>query len=301
MNNGWKALAWSAATLLLLLTLATPLNFVTVFLIMTPFIVLYTMLRPKIFAAHIVGIGIIAYLLSGGYGPIVLTLAFFFLVPSLAMGHMYKRGSQARTAITVGFVVVLVQLLLELMLFSIQFDIDLSAELSSLLTESLKQFENSNVFPAGWAAETATEFSEAVMNALPMILLLSAILFTIITHALSRLALRTVGMEAPALPQAKTWRAPKSLVFYYLIAIVASLFISAEESGYWTIVVSNLIPILQFVFTVQAIGFFFFLADAKKWPKVVPILIAIPVFLFPPFFLVGLIDVAFPLRKYFVK
>jgi uncharacterized protein YybS (DUF2232 family) len=302
LNIGWKSLAWSAAAVLLLLTLSTFLNVVTTFLIMTPFIVLFNMLKPKIFALHVIPIGVIAYFLSGAYGPIVLTLAFFFLVPSVAMGHLYKKGSTARTAILVGFIIILVQLLLELVLFSVQFDIDLTAELSSQLTENLKQLESGGFFPAGLASETAIAVSAAIVNLVPMLLLLSAFLITIVTHGLSRLALRTVDIQAPALPKAKTWRLPKSLVLYYLIALVASLFISYEDGGYWSVVVSNLVPILQFVFAVQAIGFFFFLADAKNWPRVVPILISIPVLLFSPFFcFIGLLDVAFPLRKYFVK
>jgi uncharacterized protein YybS (DUF2232 family) len=300
LNIGWKSLAWSAAAVLLLLTLSTFLNVVTTFLIMTPFIVLFTMLKPQIFALHVIPIGVIAYLLSGAYGPIVLTLAFFFLVPSLAMGHLYKKGSSARTAILVGFIIILVQLLLELVLFSVQFNIDLTAELSSQLTENLKQLESGGFFPGGLTSETAKAFSAAIVNVLPMILLLSAFLVTIVTHGLSRLALRTVDIQAPALPKAKTWRLPKSLVLYYLIAMVASLFIT-QEGGYWYVVVSNLVPILHIVFAVQAIGFFFFLADAKKWPRVVPIVLSIPVLLFPPFYLIGLLDVAFPLRKYFVK
>ncbi|MNL86727.1 hypothetical protein D3C87_2155570 [compost metagenome] len=51
----------------------------------------------------------------------------------------------------------------------------------------------------------------------------------------------------------------------------------------------------------QAIGFFFFVADAKKWPKVVPLLLCIPLLLFSPLHIIGLIDAALPLRKYFVK
>jgi uncharacterized protein YybS (DUF2232 family) len=301
LNNGWKSLAWSAAALLLLLTLWTPLNVVTTFLIMTPFVVLYSMLKPRIFAAHIVSIGLVAYLLSGAYGPIVLTLAFFFLVPSLVMGHLYKRGSTARTVILVGFVVVLAQLLLELAIFSWQFDIDLRAELASFLSENLIQLETGGLFPAGWAADMATSYSNLFITILPMFLLLIAFLFTIITHGLSRRALRTVNIEASALPQAKTWRMPKALVVYYLITMIISFFVSSEEGGYWYVVVANLLPILQFVFIVQAIGFFFFLADAKKWSKVIPIVLTIPLLLFPPFYLIGLIDVAFPLRKYFVK
>ena len=52
---------------------------------------------------------------------------------------------------------------------------------------------------------------------------------------------------------------------------------------------------------VQAIGFFFFLADVKRWNRAVPVLLSVPVLLFPPFYLIGLLDVAFPLRRYFAK
>jgi uncharacterized protein YybS (DUF2232 family) len=296
-----NSLAWSAAALLLLLSLVTPLNFLTTFLIMTPFVVLFTMLKPKVFILHLIPIGVIAYFLSGVSGPIVLTLAFFFLVPSLAMGHVYKRGSTARLVILVGFVFVLAQLLLELVLFSVLFNIDLKAELISMLTNNLKQFETGEGFAAGWAADMANAYGDAIMKMLPMLLLLSAFFFTIVTHALSRLSLRTVGIQAPALPLAKTWRMPRSLVWYYVIAIIASYAIPGDSSGYWSIVVSNLEPVLQLVFAVQAIGFFFFLADAKKWPRIVPLLLCIPLMLFPPLFIIGLLDAAFPLRKYFVK
>jgi len=302
LNIGWKSLGWSAAALLLMLTVLTPLNVFTAFLIMTPFVVLYTMMRPALFAAHVAAIGIAVFLLSGSYGAIAVTLGLFFLIPALAMGHMYKKGSPARTAIVVGAIVILVQLLLELALFSWQFDINLSTELAGILTDSFMQLETSGMFEAGWAAETANAFSKAIVNALPMLLLLSSFLFAIVTHALSRVALRSVGVAAPSLPQAKTWRLPRSLVFYYLIAMIASFFLTEESSGYWTVVITNLVPILQFVFVVQAVGFFFFLADAKRWPRIVPILLCIPLFLFShPLYLIGLLDAALPLRRYFVK
>ncbi|MBO9596341.1 MAG: DUF2232 domain-containing protein, partial [Cohnella sp.] len=246
-------------------------------------------------------IGIIVFLLSGAFGPIVITLAFFFLIPSLAMGYMYKKGNTARAAITFGFFIVLAQLLLELALFSVLFDVNLKAELTSMLMDSFKQMEAANMVAAGWASETAVAFSDAIMNMLPLLLLLSAFLFTIVTHGLSRLALRTASIQAPALPKAHTWRIPRSLVLYYLIAIIASFAMSEDASGYWSIVIENLVPILRFIFVIQAIGFFFFLAETKKWPKVVPLLLCIPLMLFPMAYIIGLIDAAFPLRKYFNK
>lgn len=301
MNIGWKSLAWSAAALLLLLTIPTPFIAVTIFLIMTPFIVLYTMLKPVTFAVHIIAVAAAAFFLSGGNAPVVLVLGLFFLVPSVAMGHMYKKNSSARKAILVGFIVILAQLLLELMLFSVQFDIDLSAELSGLLTSSLQQMETGNLLPPDWTEKTVRMLSDTFVTLLPMLLLFFAFLFAVVAHGLSRQALLTVGFEAPALPQAKTWRLPRSLVFYYLIAIIASYVIPEDGGGYWQVVVANLLPLLQFAFIVQAIGFFFFLANAKKWPNAVAVLLSVPLFLFPPLHLIGLLDAAYPLRQYFTK
>ncbi|MFC5406687.1 DUF2232 domain-containing protein [Cohnella soli] len=305
MNVSWRSLAWSAAAWLLLVALATPLNFVTILLTMTPFVVLYRMLSVKSFAAHVVAIGAAAFLASGGIGPIVVTLGFFFLVPSIAMGHIYKKGSPAKTAVLVGFVIVLAQLLLELALFSVMFDIDLKTELASLLTDNLKELERAGgteLFKIGGAESIGRDMSEQVMNLLPMLLLFSSVMFTIVTHALSRQALKASGFETSALPKVKTWKVPRSFVLYYVIALIAVYSISNDAVGYWAIVARNLEPILGFVFTLIAFGFFFFLADAKKWSKIVALLLCVPVLFFPQaYLLIGLLDTAFPLRKAFNK
>lgn len=295
-----KSLTWSAAAILVLLSILTPLNVVSSLLMMTPFVVLYTMLKPGAFAAHIVPIAVIAFLLSGSYGPVVLMLGLFFLVPSMVMGHLYKKGKPAKTVVITGFVVILAELLLELAIFSSQ--LDFKDEVISLLTDSLKQFETNGMFSEGWAAQNATSLTEALITALPMMLLLTAFFLTTVTHGLSRKALRTVGFEAPSLPKAKDWMMPRSLVLYYLIASVASFVMTEESGGYWYVAITNLIPILQFLFLIQAIGFVFFLANAKRWPRIAPFLLCIPLLLFiQPLFLIGMLDVAFPLRRYFVK
>ena len=42
MNIGWKSLVWSLMALMLLLSVPTPLNAVTLFLLMTPFVILFS-------------------------------------------------------------------------------------------------------------------------------------------------------------------------------------------------------------------------------------------------------------------
>ncbi|WP_276356502.1 DUF2232 domain-containing protein [Cohnella caldifontis] len=302
MNIGLKPLAWSAAALVLLLSVSTPLSAFTLFLIMTPLVVLFLTLKPAAFAVHAAVIGAAAFLLGGAYGPLSLTLMIFFLVPSIVMGVMYRKRSRARSVLLAGFLVILAQLLLELILFSLQFRIDLSAELASVIRASLSQLETPGTLPEGWAADTADSLGNAIVTMLPMLLLLSSFLLAVVTHALSRAAMARSGAPLPGLPQAKTWRLPRSLVWYYLAALLLSYIVPQDGNGFWTVVSSNLIPILRFAFVVQAIGFFFFLADAKRWPKAVPVLVSIPLILFSsPLYLIGLLDAAFPLRRYFAK
>ena len=303
LNVSAKSLSWSAAAILLLLSiLAPPFNMVTSLLLMTPFIVLYTMLKPGAFAAHVVPVAVVAFFLAGSYGPVVIALGVFFLVPSIVMGHLYKKGAPARKVVLTGFVVILAELLAELVLFSWQFDVNFSDELRSALYDNMKELETNGMFAAGWAAKAAAAYTDAIMTAMPMLLLMSAFLLAVVTQGLSRKALRTIGVEAPAMPRAKTWAMPRSLVFYYLLATIVSYAITAESSEYWRIAITNLIPILQFLFVLQAIGFVFFLADAKRWPKAAPVLLSVPIVLFmQPLFLIGLLDVAFSLRRYFVK
>ena len=288
-------------SLLLLLSMLTPLKALTIFAIMTPLVILFTMLRPLVFAGYTVAIGAAAYVLSGSYGLVALMMLIFFLIPSIMMGYLYKKRKKAWHVLLGGFIVLLAQLLLELVLISSQLGFDLSREFAEMFKDSLTQFETSGMFEAGWAAETASALGDAIVTMLPMLLLLGAFLFAVITHGLARWGLRRSGIEVPGLAQAKTWRLPRSLVWYYLIALVISYAVPAEGNGFGTVIVANLVPVLRFAFVVQAIGFFFFLADAKRWHKSVPVLLAVPVVLFPPFYLIGLLDVAFPLRRYFAK
>ncbi|MFC4302046.1 DUF2232 domain-containing protein [Cohnella boryungensis] len=298
MNISWKSLAWSAAAVVLLLLLATPFSVFSLFLLMVPFIVLFTMLDIKSFVLHLVPVGIIAYLLTGVLGPMVAALGLIYLVPAIGMGHLYKKGSSARAALTAGFVILLAQMLLGLVFFSIMIDIDVKAELVAVVTQSL---ENAKLVESGWVVEAFKNLIDAIVLYLPTVVLTMAFVIAATGHGLSRLALRTVDIEAPALPEAKTWRVPRSLLLYFFIAMLAVSAMSKDQGGYWWIAIYNLVPVLQIAFTIQAIGFLFFLADNKDWPKIAPLLLCIPLLMLPWTFLIGLLDAAFPLRKYFVK
>ena len=302
MKIGLKPLGWSLAALLLLLFIPTPLGAVTVFLLMTPFVVLFTTLKPAEFAVHAAAIAAAVFFLGGTGAPLLWMLMIFYMIPAIVMGMFYKRRSNVRAVLLAGFGVILAQLLVELVIFAVVFKMDIAAEISAAVQPSLAALESSGAMGTpGWAEETSKLLGDAMVKMLPMLLIAVSFLFVIITHGLSRYILRKSGMEVPGLPEAKSWQVPRSLIWYYLAALVLSLVLPLEGSGFWGIAVANLLPILQYVFIIQAIGFFFFLADAKKWSKAVPVIISVPLILFPQLYLIGLLDAAFPLRRYIVK
>ncbi|MFF2889223.1 DUF2232 domain-containing protein [Paenibacillus sp. NPDC057967] len=299
MKTGLKPLLWSGAAFLLLLLLAVPLlNLPALLLMMVPYVVLYTTLSRGAFLLHLIPVWLLAGLIAG---PAVLIIGLFFLVPAIVMGHLYRNGAAAAKVIRTGTIVILALLMLELMLFQMIFDISLLNEMSHTIRTTFDSMQDQNLLAPGWNSEFIDMLIQRVIHMIPLTFIVLAFAYTVFSHYVSRRAVIRSGLEVPAFPQAKDWRLPRVLVIYYLIAYVIDLFIKPGDDSFLAVALMNLVPLLGYVFAIQAIGFFFFIAHERKWNKVVPILIAIPVLLLPPLSLIGVLDTAFPIRKSFTK
>lgn len=298
LKTGYRPLLWSAAALLLLLFFAVPgLNLLTVLLLTVPCVVLYATLPPLSFAIHIAVVWLVGYV---AIGPAALLIGFFFLMPAIVIGHLYKRRATARTVITLATITILAQFLLELLLFSVIFDFHLIAEMKAVMESNVGMMEDQGVLN-GWSGSTTDALIDSIMRSLPVTLIIFSFVMAAVTHALARRALRGSELEVQAFRRAKDWMLPKSFVFLYLVVMLLDMMMPEKDNTYMSDVVINLLPLLRFAFTIQTIGFFFFLAAQKSWPRIVSLLISIPVVLFPPLSLIGVLDVAFPIRKSFTK
>ncbi|WP_270166994.1 DUF2232 domain-containing protein [Paenibacillus sp. SYP-B4298] len=300
LNTGVKSVLWSAAAAMLLVLMSVPMMNVLVVAFMTvPFAILYTMLPKGQFLLHAAASIALGYVLAG---PAALVFGLFFLVPAVAAGHMYRRQANARTVITVVTIVILGQLLLELLLFSWVMQISLIGELGNIVRLLVSEFSAQNLLPPQWTDETTTSLIRLMTQSIPLVFIVFSFVAAAGGHWMARLLLRrSYGREVPGLPPAKDWMMPKSLVMYYLVALILQLVATGDHNSYLDVVLLNMVPLLRLVFAIQAIGFFFFLADQKGWHKAVPLLLAVPVILFPPLSLIGVLDVAFPIRKSFKR
>lgn len=295
-------MAWSVAYLLLLLSLTTPLLIITTLFMIVPAVVLFTTLNTRQFILHILPVLLIVTLIT----PVYLLIAVYFLIPALVMGRWYKRHASAMSTVIAGTIAILGEFLLLLLLGTALFNFDLSAYVNDVLqmvNSPLTELGTTNPLftDIGFTTEDVNKISYMTVQMIPMTLIVSSFMIAVITHSIVRPILNSMNYAVPKMKPAREWRLSRSFIWYYLIGVVLQLFFSGSENNYILMISANLLPLLRIGFMIQAIGFFFFLAHERKWNKMAAILLAIPVILLPPLRIIGIIDLAFPLREYVTK
>lgn len=298
MKFRWTSVAWSIAYLLLLLSLSTPLLLITTLFMIIPAVVLFTTLNTRQFILHVVPVLLIVGLIT----PVYILIAVFFLIPSLVMGRWYKKRASAMSTITAGLVAVLGEFLLILLVSSTVFHFDLYTYVHDVLqtyTDWLTTMGANNplLTDISISADQVREMSWLTIQVIPMTLILSAFIMSVITHSIVRPILNSMEYAVPRLKPAREWRLARSFIWYYLLGVVLSLLFGGASSGFMLMISANLLPLLQIAFKIQTIGFLFFLVHERKWTKVVALLLAIPVIVLPGFWVIGVVDLAFPLRE----
>lgn len=302
-----QALLWSLILVVLLLLLSTPLVMVAMSLAMIPVVYLFVRLDTRKFVVYYVLSLLALYAVtamfgSGTLGTVAVVFSLGLLIPAIVMGVLYKKKSSARSVITGGTVAFLAQLLVFLLLLTL-FGVQVTDEIRQFMRSSLETVpaELRELIPA----TMIDQIIDVMVQMLPLYLIGISVYYSVITHWLARKALNRSGESIPGLRPAKEWMLPKSFVWYYLIALVLNLIFLEPDGSMIVMMLLNVMPILMAAFTVQAFAFFFFLADVKGWSKAVPVILVIVsaflLLLLPGiiqlFTLLGLFDVAFPIRS----
>lgn len=293
----WTSVAWSIVYFLLLLSLVTPLTMVTVLFLLVPGVVLYTTLSRISFILHVVPVLLLLmYLL----GPYFILVPLYFLIPSVVMGHLYKTRASAARTLLVGAATILTEFILLLLVSTVFFDFNLAQTIENVINSAatpLRDMTSSNLASGLDWTEKKTELLSDLVRTIPFTMTVTSLAIAAVTHAISRPTLSSLGQITPKMKPFRELRLPRSLVWYYCIGLIIQLFAgTAAREGFLGTVLVNLMPLLQFGFIIQAAGFFFYLAYVKKWNMVIPILLTVAIIFIHPLWIIGLFDIAFPLR-----
>ncbi|MNU50285.1 hypothetical protein D3C71_392470 [compost metagenome] len=298
MKFHWTSVAWSIVYFLLLLSLVTPLTVVTVLFLLVPGVILYTTLSRTSFILHVVPVLLLLLFLLG---PYFILVPLYFLIPSITMGHMYKKRAPAMRTLLVGAATILVEFILLLLVSTVFFDFNLAQTIENVINTAaspLRDMTGSNLASGlNWTEEKTQLLSDLTVRTIPFTMTVTSLAIAAVTHAISRPTLSSLGQITPKMKPFRELKLPRSLVWYYCLGLVIQLFAgSAAGEGFLGTVLLNLMPLLQFGFIIQAAGFFFYLAYVKKWNLVIPILLTIAIIFIRPLWIIGLFDIAFPLR-----
>ncbi len=297
MSTSTKSmLIWGVLYLLMLLTLITPLGLITINLMMIPLVLLFVLLDLKRFILLYAGIVLVLIVVLGGGGVILAFTSLFFLIPSVAMGYQYRKGVTSGTVVTTGIIALIVVMLL-LLLFSSALGTNIADEFTKLLKADQNFMTMINSFVQD--EDQIDTFIEMMISMIPLMIIMIAAYYTMITHWIGRKLLSRVWQPVPKLKPMKEWMLPKSMVWYYLIVLLLDMVLVMNTGSVVTVIVLNSLPLLTYAFALQAVGFLFFVTDMKGWNRALPIA-AMVLLLFAPSLLawVGVIDVAFALRKW---
>ncbi|MCU9613468.1 YybS family protein [Caldibacillus lycopersici] len=136
---------------------------------------------------------------------------------------------------------------------------------------------------------------------LPSMFVLSSALIVLFLQIISYPIIKRLGIQIPASKPFRELSLPRSIIWYFLIVLILSLIIPAQEGTFLYNAITNLVYIMQMLFVFQGITFIFYFAYQKNVHKAVPVIVTIFALLNPLLVqivrILGIIDVGFGLRN----
>lgn len=237
-------------------------------------------------------------------GLLLIPASLIFAASGVAIGDaIYNKKSKVFMFISTSIVLLVtfaIQYVISLRLFEVDFIRDSMELMKTSYIESIKMTEKLT------GQATPKEVMDNINNMLNMLemtlpasitlamLLVSFILITVNLPILKRLK-----VDVPKFGEFSELRLPRSVLWYYLIALSINLFVQPEPNSSLAVIMLNISMILWILLTLQGISFIHFAIDAFGYPKFIKVLstiVAIPLYSFV--ILIGIIDLGFNARDY---
>ncbi len=302
------AILLAAFAVLLLLTIYVPfLGMIVNLFLAVPFM----LFAAKNDGKSIVVFIITSLLLSFIVGTIMsLPLTLAYGTTGVVIGYLIQKQKNMGVLFISGSLVFLVNLILIYVASIVLFKVDMITEMIEIMRESLnvsadllKNFGNTQ--DTEKVMEQFNNGLNLIKTLIPTLFVLSSFFIVFIMQLISFPIIKRFGVKVEKWKSFKEISLPKSLLYYFLLTLLVSMFMNPEEGTFWYMAIINMTYILQFLMVLQGYTFIFYYFDKKGFSKAISITIAIVSFLIPIFLyivgILGIIDLGFDLRKSFNK
>ncbi|TCJ02144.1 YybS family protein [Cytobacillus praedii] len=309
MKNAHKltegALCLAVFAVLILMTIYIPvLGIVTNLFLAVPFI-LFAAKNTRMNSFVFLVAAIILSILVGTILALPLTLSYG--AAGLVIGYFIQLEKSRMSTFVTATLVFLIALLVQYAASVVFFKMNLIEEFIQMMKESLDQsvaiVEALGQNVDGAVLERFDAFIKMIETLTPSLFVMTSIAAVLLIELVSFPIVKRLGVNMQQRMPLKELTFPKSILWYYLVIMLASFILKPEEGDYWYLALVNLSFILQLCMVVQGIAFLFYICDMKGIHKAVPIIATVFTF-FPPILLpivriLGIIDLGFELRKRF--
>lgn len=149
------------------------------------------------------------------------------------------------------------------------------------------------------------EALDLLESLIPSLFVLSSFIIVFFIQLVSIPIIKRFGIIVDGWKPFRDLTLPKSLLWYFLLVLIASYIIKPEEGSYWFAALVNIIFILQLFMTLQGLSLVYYFTYVRGLPKALPIIITILLFVMPLILsiirILGIMDLGFNLRKRFTK
>jgi uncharacterized protein YybS (DUF2232 family) len=297
------ALFLAAFAVLLLMTIYLPILGMAVNLfIALPFIMFAAKNDRKSSLVFLIGALFISFIV-GTVFAIPLTISYG--LTGLIIGDFIREKKNRLAGYIAGSIIFLLTLVVQYGISVAFFEMDIIGETTQMVEESVDQaFDMMGALgqePNNQLREQFETSIDMMQVLIPSMFVMASFLMVLLMELVSFPIAQRFGIDVPKWKPFRELKLPKSLLWYYLLVLLASIAFNPEQGTYWYTAVINLSFILQFFMILQGLSFVYYLSHLKGWSKALPILITVFTFIFPILLyivrILGIIDLGFDLRK----
>lgn len=297
------AILLAAFTILLLMTVYVPvLGTVVNFFLALPFMMFSARNNRKESFVFLIA-SLFLSLIAGSLLALPLTLAYG--LTGIVIGDFIRNEKPKQAAFIAGSITFLINLVIQYVISIVFLNMDIIKESIQLVRESIDQYikvvTSLSQAPNEAVAQKLYAAIDLIEILTPTIFVITSFLIVFIIQLVSYPILKRFGIKVVLGEHFRNFKLSKSMIYYFLIALLVNLIIQPESGSYIHLALSNILFILLLLIVVQGLSFIWYFSYQKGLSKAVPILVTIAMFLMPLIlyivWILGIMDLGFDLRK----
>jgi uncharacterized protein YybS (DUF2232 family) len=291
-------------TILLLITVYVPVVGMVVNLFLPlPFILFAAKNDLKSIVVFMVASIIISFI-TGTILALLLTLAYG--LTGAVMGYLLQKNKSRTTILISGSIVFLCNLVIQYIVATAFFHFNIIDVMLKTIDESIKMSSKvmEEMGQGQEGAKIIDQFEKGLdlmKTLVPSLFVMSSFIIVFFIQLLSVPIVKRFGIKIENWKPFREISLPRSLLWYYLLAILGNMLLHPAEGTYLFNAFTNLKYILQLFMVFQGLTFIFSFFHQRGSKKSIPVFVSVLTVIVPVFLyivgILGIIDLGFDLRR----